>query len=278
MHPAPAIEREPTDQRLCHGGEASFTVSANAPSCIAAYKWQQRISTTASWTDISNSETSSPGYEGAATHTLTVKNTAAAHDGYQYRCVLTASGTTVPLTSNPAALSAELSVQISSAPSERRVCAGGEASFAATANSGCGIASYQWQQRGKDQTAETDWVNINDSETASPGYRGATAAALIVKNTAAAHDGYQYRCVATLTGGGTVNSHASRLFVNTPAFTVHPSDQSACQGGETSFAATITNPDCISAQWQRREKGKTAETDWADISDSETASPGYEGA
>ncbi|PGH38186.1 MAG: hypothetical protein CRN43_16705, partial [Candidatus Nephrothrix sp. EaCA] len=64
----------------------SFTVSANAPSCITAYKWQQRNSAIAAWTDITDSETSSPGYEGAATHTLTVKNTAAAHDGYQYRC------------------------------------------------------------------------------------------------------------------------------------------------------------------------------------------------
>jgi gliding motility-associated-like protein len=90
------IINQPQDQFTCEFKQAIFSINAIA---ITTYQWQ--VSTDGiNWNSIVNNST----YTGATTNTLTVTGVTTSMDGYQYRTLLTRTGNTCGLISNPALL------------------------------------------------------------------------------------------------------------------------------------------------------------------------------
>ncbi len=75
------ITTQPVNRTIACGGDATFTI-ATAGS-LPVYKWQQRVSATALWVDISNGGL----YSGATTNMLTISGAPVSMSGYQYRTV-----------------------------------------------------------------------------------------------------------------------------------------------------------------------------------------------
>lgn len=90
------IMDQPKDQFTCEFKQAIFTINTNA---VTTYQWQ--VSTDGiNWTTIVNNAT----YSGTTTNTLTVNGVTTGMDGNQYRTLLTKTGNTCGLISNPASL------------------------------------------------------------------------------------------------------------------------------------------------------------------------------
>ena len=123
----PAISGHPSNQAVCPGGTASFSVTATGPSIT--YQWKKN------GTDI----------PGANSSTLTISNVAAADAG-SYTVVIgsTCSG----ITSNAATLSLAAAPAIGTQPQSQTGCTGSNVSFSVTAT-GDGLA-YQWRKNGSD--------------------------------------------------------------------------------------------------------------------------------
>ena len=86
----PAITTQPSDKTVTAGATATFTVVASGEGL--SYQWYYQKPGTSTWNACSNSGTS-------ASYSVV---TAARHNGYQYKCVVTNAAGSV--TSNTAAL------------------------------------------------------------------------------------------------------------------------------------------------------------------------------
>jgi large repetitive protein len=92
---APSLQSSPASQAICANGNTSFTV--NATGGVAGYQWQEN--TGGGFANINNGGV----YSNANTATLNITGASASFNGYQYRCIITAScGNN--LTSNAATL------------------------------------------------------------------------------------------------------------------------------------------------------------------------------
>ena len=90
------ISDQPKEQFECDQSPASFTINTNA---IDSYQWE--ISTDGTnWNTILNNAT----YSGATTSILKINSINNSMNGYQYRVILSKTGNTCGLTSNPASL------------------------------------------------------------------------------------------------------------------------------------------------------------------------------
>jgi len=81
-----AITEDPNDQTVPVGGNATFSVTVNAPG-TPTIQWQQLpngADWNTGWADITDNST----YSGATTPSLTVNNTTGAMTGDQFRCVV----------------------------------------------------------------------------------------------------------------------------------------------------------------------------------------------
>ena len=90
----PSITAEPASQGAMVGSNARFKVAANGnPSPV--YMWQISTDSGVSWSNVAPGGMN-PGYIGATMDTLTVSSVTFALNGYQYRCVATNAGGSVP--------------------------------------------------------------------------------------------------------------------------------------------------------------------------------------
>ena len=90
------INDQPQDQFTCEFKQAIFTINTNT---VTTYQWQ--VSTDGiNWSTIVNNSI----YTGATTNTLSISSVTTPMNGYQYRTVLTKTGNTCGLISNPATL------------------------------------------------------------------------------------------------------------------------------------------------------------------------------
>ncbi|MCG3125627.1 MAG: hypothetical protein CHACPFDD_00452 [Phycisphaerae bacterium] len=125
VNDGPSISTHPSDQSVCDGGSATFTIVANGTPPLS-YQWQKDT------VDI-----------GGATSDLYTINPVGAGDAASYRCVVTnACGNA---TSDAATLTVNVAPTITDEPDAQTACTGDSVTFTVAA-SGSGPLSYQWQK------------------------------------------------------------------------------------------------------------------------------------
>jgi hypothetical protein len=226
----PAIGTQPTNQSVCVGSNATFSiVSATASS----YQWQVSIDGGTSWNNIPTATSTS----------ITIPAVTLAMSGSQYRCsASTICGSTTSavgiLTVNPAS-------SITSQPTAVTVCSGSNAQFCVTASGNS--LTYQWETA---VDCSAPFTNV----------AGATTSCLNITNAVASA---VYRCKVTSSCGGTLTSSCAQLTVGALAtVTQQPTDKEICTNGNTSFTVNGTSAFTITYQWQVSSDGGTT---WVNI-------------
>jgi hypothetical protein len=174
---------------------------------------------------LNNVNTLAPG-----TYPITITGTAGAEVKTVQLTYIVSAGAGPAITANPA---------------PQTICTGSNTSFSITS---AAATSFQWQL--STAGAGGPWNNIANGGV----YSNATTATLNITGALATMDGYQYRCVASVTCGST-NSNAALLTVQSaPVVTSPPANSTVCSGSSTSYtvAATGTN---LTYQWQQSTTG-----------------------
>ncbi len=223
---APSITGQPSNQTVCSGGSASFTVTATG-SPAPTYQWRKGT------TNLSNGGSIS----GATTATLTINPVGTGDAATNYNCVATnASGSA---TSNDASLTVNVAPSITGQPSNQTVCSGGSASFTVTAT-GTPAPTYQWREG---TTNLTNGGNIS----------GTTTATLTINPAGTGDAASNYNCVATNSCGSATSNNASLTVNPLPDCTITPAPPQVCAnspdntasvpnaGVGATYAWTITN-------------------------------------
>ncbi len=174
---APVITVQPKAVSVAEGAKAIFKVTTTGSSLT--YKWQYQKPGFSTWNNVLINGTS-------ATYSLT---TAARHNGYKYRCVVSNEGGSVY--SNVVALTLVQKPTITTQPKSISVNVGKTATFNVVAD-GNGL-SYQWQYQ---KPGESTWNKVTINGTS----------ATYNLTTATRHNGYKYRCVVTNTAGSVTSS------------------------------------------------------------------------
>ena len=214
------ITSQPTTQEIEIGQIAKFTVAATGVNLT--YQWQF----------LDNGAWKNSGMTGAKTATLSVPVTAA-RDGQQYRCRVTASGTT--LTSNTASI--KVKTAITTQPTNQTGKIDSTVKFTVAA-SGTNL-KYQWQF-----LSSAGWKNS--------GMTGANTATLSVPVTAA-RDGQQYKCVVTSANGSSAITNAVKLIAGVK-ITAQPKDYTGNINATAKFTVAAAGNN-LSYQWQFNDNG-----------------------
>jgi hypothetical protein len=232
---APPHINDPTDQMVCEGETATFSVTVLDPCPPDSFLWQVSIDDGASW----NNATAGTG-ETTDTYT-TEPVDITTHDGYLYRC--RAHNTEGNTFSASARLTVDQTLPtITTQPTPQTVCDGQTATFSIAATSPCPINGYQWQVSTDDGAS---WAAVTTGS-------GATSNTYTTEPVdIATHDGYLYRCRVRNDAGGT-NSAPARLTVDQtlPTITTQPTPQTVCVGQTATFSVAATSPCPLSYRWQ----------------------------
>ena len=206
----PVVTTAPTDQTVCEGLDATFSVVASGSGTLS-YQWQE---------DSGSGFGDLPGETNAS---LTITAVTTAQDGNQYQVIIT-DDKTCSVTSGVAVLQVP-APQVSNQPVDQSQCAGGDVTFSVVA-SGSGTLSYQWQE---------------DSGSGFGDLPGETNASLTITAVTTAQDGNQYRVVIT-DQGCSITSDVTALTVhNSPTLAELLGDATICAGGSTDLSVTITD-------------------------------------
>ncbi len=222
----PTISTAPTNQAVCVGLTATFTV-ATSGTPATGYQWQVSTNGGTSWANVSTGT-------GGTTVSYTTPATTVAMSGYQYRVI--ASSQCAQATSTPVTLTVNVPAAITTQPASIAKCAGDAATFSVIAT-GTNV-TYQWQV----STDGTTWTNVSTGT-------GGTTATYTTPATTGSLNNTQYRVIVT-SPCATVNSSAATLTVNIPAtITAQPVSVSKCAGESAIFAVTATGTN-VTYQWQ----------------------------
>jgi alpha-tubulin suppressor-like RCC1 family protein len=193
----PAITSHPASAAVQVGQTATFQVSVTGSPALA-FQWQVLNGST--WTNV----TSSTPFSGTTTATLTITNAPATLTGNRFRVLVTNLFGTA--TSNAATLMVgpPAAPTITTQPTRRVIASGQIGSFSVEA-SGNLPPTYQWQVL---PVSAGTWTNVVDDAQ----YSGSTTSALTIVNTTVSLNGYQFRAVAT-NSGGAATSNAALLTV-----------------------------------------------------------------
>ena len=226
MAQSPAITSQPSNQLVCPGVNATFTVTANNAT---TYQWQ--VDNGSGFTALSNGAP----YSGVTTANLSITGVTAGMNGYIYRCVV--SGITPPnAVSNSATLNVDIPT-VTGQPVDAAACAGANASFSIAAT-GSNLV-YQWQEN-----QGAGFVNIVNGGM----YSGANTATLSLTGVTAGMAGYTYRCNITGSCSSSATSNTVSLSITpSPTVTAQPVASTICENGTTTFSITASN--ATSYQW-----------------------------
>ena len=233
----PIISTQPSDQTVSAGQKATFKVVA---SSVTKYQWYYRKPNESTWTAVSNDGTS-------ATYSLT---TAARHDGYNYRCLVSNSAGSV--WSSIAKLTVKSTPVITTQPANVTVNVGQKATFKVVAS---GAKTYKWYYK---KTGETTWNEVLNNGTS----------ASYTLTTGARHNGYQYCCLVS-NNSGSVWSETAKLTVTTsakPTITTQPVSKKVNEGAKVTFKVVATG--ATKYQWYYQKNG---ETTWNAVSNNGTS-------
>ncbi len=213
---APSITAHPQPLAVCPGGPAGFSVQATNAT---GYLWRRN----------GVNLTNSPPFSGVTTPMLSISAVTSGELG-SYDCIV--SNACASTLSGAGALTLGSPATITQQPEPLTVCSGQPAGFTVAATNATG---YQWRRNG------TNLAN-------NPPYSGVTTPALAIGAATAAQAG-TFDCLVS-SGCGPILSLPALLTVSAaPAITQHPSAQSVCVGGATSFSVAALN--ATAYQWQR---------------------------
>ncbi|MFN4246554.1 MAG: GEVED domain-containing protein [Flavipsychrobacter sp.] len=213
---------------------ANLLLTAAATGSGIAYQWQ--VNTGSGFTNVTNGGV----YSGATTGSLTLTSAPSTFNGYQYRCVASASCNTVTAISNTSTLSVGSATGITSMTPNTVVCNGAPAVFAVNAT-GTNL-TYQWQVHDG-----TGYYNLTNAGI----YSGVSTNTLNISSATPAINGYAYRCI--LTGSCaplTFITGASTLTIGTsiPVYT-QPANFTVCSAGTATFSVATGGANVV-YQWQ----------------------------
>ncbi len=237
---APLITTQPTDETVCLGESASFTVVASGLG--NTYQWRKGLVNLVDGASIS----------GATTATLTINPTTLLDAANDYNVVVT--GTCLPdAISDNVELIVDEAPIITTQPTDETVCLGESASFTVVA-SGLGN-TYQWRK---------GMVNLVDGASIS----GATTATLTINPATLLDAANDYNVVITGTCLPDAISDNVELIVDeAPIITTQPTDETVCLGESASFTVVASG---LGNTYQWR-KGLVNLVDGASISGATTA-------
>ncbi|HEC44151.1 MAG TPA: T9SS type A sorting domain-containing protein [Bacteroides sp.] len=139
---APEVMTEPASDTVCEDAAAGFSVSVSGAQLV--YDWQERISGTDPWVDIS----SSGNYDFDQSGNLTVKTAVANMNGYQYRVIVTGECAPGVDTSLVVQLNIRAQPTFLVQPESDSLCVGDSAYIEVQAL-GTGQLTYKWQNETK---------------------------------------------------------------------------------------------------------------------------------
>jgi gliding motility-associated-like protein/uncharacterized repeat protein (TIGR01451 family) len=175
VHSLPSIVTQPTNQIVCTGNNATFTVVANGTGI--SYQWRKGL----------------VNIVGETNASLTITNATALDEATNYNVVV--SGTCAPaVTSTNVSLSLTAAPTISTQATNQTICVGDDVTFTVIAT-GTGM-NYQWRNG-----------NVNIA--------GATTSTLTITNATTADASTNYNVIVTGTCNLTDTSNAITLVVNT---------------------------------------------------------------
>ena len=134
-----AIVTQPASQTVTPGQNASFTVVASGTPPSFTYQWQRSTNNGVNWSNLSNGGS----FSGAQAATLAVSGITTAMTGHKFRVVVNNSAGSA--TSNPATLTINPAVVITTQPASQTVTAGQNTSFTVAASGTPTSFTYQWQ-------------------------------------------------------------------------------------------------------------------------------------
>jgi sugar lactone lactonase YvrE len=259
VNTAPAITSQPSSDTVTAGNNASFTVAASG-SPSPTYQWQVSTNGGGTWTAL----TDGSGVSGSATAALTLSNTAATLNGYEYQCVVTNSVTSV--TTNPVSLAVDFAPSITTQPSGATVTAGSNATFAVTA-SGNPAANFQW-------VISTNGGATFSKLTDDNSIAGSTTATLTISGVEASLNGNEYECKVTNSVNSVTTTPVTLVVDTAPGIATQPGPETVTFGSNASFTVVATGNPTPIYQWEISSNGGTTWTNLMDgggVSGSSTA-------
>ncbi len=203
----PTIQTQPDNEVLCATATARFTVVVPALP-TPSYQWRKNLSPIG----------------GATSATLTMLNVQQSDEG-SFDCVVTTScGST---TSQPATLSINQFVSITSQPTPQTVCVG--ASVTLTAAAAGSIDAYQWRKGG---------ISIP----------GATSSTFTIAGVIPGDAG-EYDCLIAGPCGNNNTDPAYLTVVPGATFLTHPTSQSLCAGSPVNLNVSVSGSPTL--QWRK---------------------------
>ncbi|MFB9090022.1 GEVED domain-containing protein, partial [Flavobacterium paronense] len=226
----PAITTtNPTNQTVCIGGTATYSVTA---SNVVSYQWEVSTDTGSNWLPI-----------GTDSASLSVTGATAGMSGNQYRVTMTGIAPCSSITTTVATLTVKSPVAITLQPASQSTCSVGTvantAIFSVTATGD--NLTYQWE------------VSTNSGGSWSP-YAGvdATSASITITNPAVGLNNNQYHVIVTGSATCSSNSQTSdsaTLTVKNPTLLTQPASKTIGVPGTANFTVT-TGESSPSYQWQ----------------------------
>ena len=217
------ITTQPTNSTPIAPAAGSFTTGGSTlDGAVVTYQWEKSENG-----DGINYATLS----GATTTTYNTGSTTY-DDSYgdYYQCKLNAAGAS-EVTTNPARLFVQRTINVTSQPTNITGAVGGTSSFgvaATTSDNDAGDITFQWQVS---ITSGASWSSVSEGT-------GGTTATYTTPTLTTAYDTYQYRCLLSCTGATTTPSNAATLQVET--VTVVVSSQPAASTVNEGATATFT--------------------------------------
>ena len=212
------IITQPADDIVCEGDNATMTVDVTGSN----------ISYT--WTHNGTAITDGGSYSGTSTASLIINNLDISYAGV-YVCEI--SGSCGNINSDPAVLTVNENITISSQPVNQTVCPGTNIQFIVNA-SGTNL-SFQWQLDGVD-------IPLAANNTAN-------TSTLLIPLVSATDEGI-YRCRLTVDCGTSLSTAASLTMTELASIVSQPANQQICEGNNVSFSVTATGTDLF-FQWKK---------------------------
>src|SRR5690606_5744447 len=227
IQPAPSVTFQPSIQTIWDGGNTTLIVAA-VGTVSPGYQWQVNRNDGAGYVDLTADGT----HSNITPATLSINGAPLSHNGYLYRAVVTSGGVcTSSAISNAAVLTVQQAPQITVQPAATQtVCEGGTINLSVTAV-GAGL-TYQW------------YNNANP-------LGGQTSSTLTLINADASNAGnYTVRVFGTCDATGVLSTVSAVTIQEAPEVSVHPSNQTICEGGNTTMSVDAGATVSPGYQWQ----------------------------
>ncbi|MEP6794468.1 MAG: hypothetical protein ABJB16_09100, partial [Saprospiraceae bacterium] len=222
----PTVSISASALTICDGGTSLFTATVSGGTGAITYQWQ--FFTGGVWTNVG---TNASTY---TTSTLTVGT-------YTYRLLVTqAPGCDVVSASQVVTVVADPTIGV--AITEPSICIGGTTLLTATVTGGTGTTVYQWQALSGGTWSPT---GTNQNTYTPPVFASAGT--------------FSYRVLVTQASGcSTLSANADITVVADPTVSIAASALTICDGGTSTFTATVTGgTGTTTYQWQFNSTGTT---------------------